>query len=84
MLKRAINCLGGINSRPVAATPNTSVMLEFTPSSSVALSTIKSNPHLSPTKSKLAVKFKISYASIASTIGSVSYTHLTLPTILLV
>ena len=67
MLSLSMYCLGGINSKPVAATPNTSVILELTPSSSVALSTIKSKPHLSPTKSRPRFKFIRSYESIAST-----------------
>ena len=51
-------CLGGIYSIPVPATPKTSVILEFIPSLSPAFNIIKSNPHWSSTKSKLAVKFK--------------------------
>ena len=69
MLNLSIYCLGGINSKPVAATPNTSVILELTPSSSVAFRIIKSNPHLSPTKSNPKVKLIRSYESIASTAG---------------
>ena len=40
--------------------------LDIAQSSSVALSTIKSNPHLSPTKSKLAVKSVSSISIILS------------------
>ena len=69
MLNRAMICLCGMISIPVAATPKTSVMLELTPASSEAFKIIRSRPHLSPTKSKLAVRFKISYASISSTNG---------------
>ena len=42
-----IICLGGINSIPVPATPNTSVILELTPSSSEIFKAIKFMPILS-------------------------------------
>ena len=42
-----MSCLGGINSIPVPATPNTSVIAELTPSLSEAFKIIKSTPEVS-------------------------------------
>ena len=56
-----------MSSNPVAATPKTSVILELTPSSSVAFNILKSTPQSLFKNSKLAVRFTYSYESIAST-----------------